>query len=286
LVAQGSTSAIAPAFGSNVAVTIALENASAATMADVALLLDVGGDKTFPINWKQADLGGGTLTKEGILWDAKTIGTINANGTRTLTLRLPIVSSLTSGMGDTFTLSAVAKRGSATIRSSLITATLESNAGITASAHYFTDDGIPLGNGPIPPIVGQTTTYRINWNLTNSLHALGPVTVSATLPSGVTFASQEQADLGTVSFDPNTSTVVWTIPSLSTETQALSATFAVSITPKDTDEGTFVKLLSGTLLKATDRASSSELSRSYPSLDTELPDDAFAKDKGAVEVAE
>lgn len=282
LVAQGSTGSVAAALGSSVPVTIAVKNDGTTTMENVALLLDISGDKAFPINWKQAGLDEGTLTKEGILWDTETIGTIEPGGSRAVNVRLPIVTSLANGMGDTFTLSAVVKRGSATIRSSPITTVLESDARLEATAAYFSEDGIPLGNGPVPPVVGQTTTYRVTWTITNSMHTLTPATVSATLPTGVTFAHQNTADIGTVSLDTATNSVRWDIPSLSAETQSVTATFAVSITPTEADIGTFVKLLSGSLLNATDTKTTTDIERATESLDTEISNDSFAKDKGIV----
>ena len=131
-------------------------------------------------------------------------------------------------------------------------------------------------------MIGQTTTYRLFWTIDNQLHALEDVEVSATLAPGVAWENQYTTDLGTIQYDNSSRTVTWSFSELPLSLPSVEASMAISTTPESEDLGSFIKLISGSTFSAVDTETGDSLSRVTTSLSTDLTDDEFAADKGAV----
>jgi hypothetical protein len=86
---------------------------------------------------------------------------------------------------------------------------------------------------------------------------------------------------GNVQFDSATQTVRWEISNLPANEEA-TAEFTVKLIPGEEDVATFVKLLSGSVLSATDAETNSTISAEAESFTTEIPTDTFAAGKGTV----
>lgn len=282
LVAAGSNTDSSLFLSSNLRTSITYENTSDEDMSNVALLLDFSSAKAFPINWKTADLDGGKLTKDGVLWSIDVVGKIPAHEKKMLNLVFPIIETLSENFGDSFTITALANIADLSVRTTPIIISINSDASLVSEIRYYTEDGAPLGSGPIPPQVGQTTIYRVYWTVSNNLHNLENMIVTAILPPNVNWVGQSSSDLGTIEYKDISGEVVWMLPSLPEDVKSISAHFAISITPKTEDVGKFVKLISGANFKVTDEFTKALIEHTSESLDTELPSDVFATDKGAV----
>ncbi len=170
-----------------------------------------------------------------------------------------------------------------TVKTTPIVIRLRSDALIDAAARYSNDEGIRLGSGPLPPTVGTSTTYRIEWHLTKSLHELSRVIVSATLPDGVNFGSVKEVGAGDVGFDVDKKLVTWQINRMPESVGDLLSSFDVSISPSEADVGRFANLLGETRLEFVDSTLNESVLRTSPALTTELPDDTLAKKKGVIQ---
>lgn len=282
LVANGSTEDIAVDLGDQLRITIAYEHTGEEPLEDLNLLLDFQSEEPMPIIWSEASLDEGVLTSDGITWDSELLSPLEPQDKRVLNLSFPIEEAIGDGQSDTFSVSAVVTFGERQIQSSPVQVQVNTEAEFSVDARYFTEEGAPLGNGPIPPQAGETTTYRVFWNIQNSLHSLEDVQVSAVLPPHVIWQDQAHTDLGSLSYDPISGTVRWTISNLPTTIDDINADFALSITPDESDVGTFVKLISGSTLSATDAVTDVSIQKTTESLSTDLQNDEFAADKGAV----
>ena len=282
LAANGATDEVSVDLGSSLRVSLSYENTGGGSVEDLSLLLDFQSDDSIPIDWNSASLDGGVITRDGIVWNASTLGEIAEGDRQLLNLSFPLDASIGVGDTDAFTLIASASSGGNTVRSSPISISINTEANFDAVIRYYDENGAVLGDGPIPPSVGETTTYRVFWSIENSLHDLSNVRISATLPPHVTWTDRTNANLGTLHFDSVNRTVIWTIDNLSTAISTLEANFAISITPDADDVGSFVKLLSASSFEATDTVTSSALTRSIESLTTEAPEDEFAAGAGIV----
>ncbi|MCH8049274.1 hypothetical protein IH979_01010, partial [Patescibacteria group bacterium] len=279
LVANGSIEDIAVALNDQLRMTIAYENTGEADLEDVSLLLDFQSELPMPILWNEAELDGGTLTQEGVRW---TIDNLPPNDKQILNLVLPIDSAVGTGQTDTFSAVASATVGEMVIRSSPIQIFINTEAKFSAEIRYFTQEGAPLGNGPLPPKVEEKTTYRAIWKIENTLHDLEDVRVSAVLPPHVSWEDRVQTDLGTVRYDESSRTITWEITTLPTTITSIDANFAISITPDSGDVGTFVKLISGSTFSAKDSKTEVSIQRTTDSLTADLQNDEFAAGKGTV----
>lgn len=150
----------------------------------------------------------------------------------------------------------------------------------------FTDDEYqPLGTGPVPPEVGKTTAYQIQWYLSNASNEVTDAKITTTLPQNVYWKGGETGS-GTLSFDPATREVAWTInrvPARSgLDLSGLSANFMVSITPKDSEIGSAVTLTEQTSLEALDGFTNQIIQKKFDVLTTDLPTDPSYAGKGKV----
>ncbi|RMD52062.1 hypothetical protein D6827_00795, partial [Candidatus Parcubacteria bacterium] len=284
LVANGNSDIATVNPDDKLRVALSYTNTSDTEIDDAKLLLDFQSNESLPINWSDASLDGGVITRDGIIWNPDTIGIIQSQESKLLNLVFPIDFGINDG--DTFKLVASATYNNTTIKSSPITIKINSDISLKAEARYYNQQGEKLGNGPLPPIVGESTTYKIYWRLDNSIHDLENIIVKATLPPTAQWSQQKSTDLGDISFNQETNEVTWKIKNLPSESSDITASFAVTITPEDNDINSFVKLLSSTKLTATDTETNAQLTSATNSLTTDLITDEYAQDKGLVQSAD
>ncbi len=161
---------------------------------------------------------------------------------------------------------------------------------LTAESRYYDDDGTVLGDGPVPPQVGQTTKYRVRWTLTNTTSAANSMHVTATLPTSVFWTGQNiSRGAGDIAFDPSSRVVTWTINQVPAGTgsrlPALVAEFEVSITPIASQVGSPVILTQSTAATATDAYTDQAIALTQPSTTTDVPTDPTAAGQGSVVAA-
>jgi len=152
-------------------------------------------------------------------------------------------------------------------------------------ARYTDDEYQPLGTGPIPPEAGITTTYQIQWYLSNASNEVTDAKITTALPQNVFWKGGETGS-GTLSFDPATREVAWTInrvPARSgLDLSGLSANFTVSITPKESEIGSTVTLTEQTALEALDGFTNQIIQKKFDVLTTDLPTDPKYAGQGKV----
>lgn len=99
---------------------------------------------------------------------------------------------------------------------------------------YYHSDVIP-NSGPIPPRVGQETTYTVIWSVINSFNDLRSAEVRATLPAYVKWMGKVTPPNENVRFDANNGEVVWSVGNVSAgvgyNNPPREINFQVGITP-------------------------------------------------------
>jgi hypothetical protein len=168
------------------------------------------------------------------------------------------------------------------VKTQPVTLRLQSDASIESAARYASEEGAILGSGPLPPVVGSSTTYRIEWRIRKTIHELERVSVSASIPKGASWGSVREIDAGEAGFDPDLKLVTWSINRIPEEENDLILSFDVKVNPSEADAGRFASLLSETRFEFTDKNAGESVIRTSPSLTTDLPDDPVAKRKGVV----
>ncbi|MEL6805055.1 MAG: hypothetical protein AAFO91_14870, partial [Bacteroidota bacterium] len=95
-------------------------------------------------------------------------------------------------------------------------------------------------SGPIPPVVGETTTYSIEWGFENGSNDISGTTMTAVLPTYVDWLDNTSGD-GSFSFNPTSRVVTWQLPQVPARTFVLGA-FQVAIRPSASQIGQSVVL--------------------------------------------
>lgn len=273
--------------GSNLRLSIDVINGSEEAVSGLSVALSV--EPSAPINWQEANLDGASLASDAVRWRGGALaggGIIKAKGRETIDASLPldaiisdvnqIVLSVSASVDD-----AQNADGLRVLTATPLTLTINSDTRLATGAYYY-DDGTVVGSGPLPPTAGQTTGYRLVWQIDNSLHPLDEVVVSATIPPSVSYDGVALVDIGQVQFDSTTRVLSWTIDRLPTSVSSVAARVDLSVTPSASDVGTFVKLTNAATLTAIDSQTSARISAYGEIITTELPDDADASGKGAV----
>mgnify|MGYP001601456417 CR=1 FL=1 len=140
---------------------------------------------------------------------------------------------------------------------------------------YF-ESSIP-NSGPLPPKVGQETTYTISWSLANPLNDIKNISIKATLPAYADFKEVFVPVSANVSFDKTTGVLEWKVGTLQGGTgfltPALTLSFKVGIVPSVTHVGSSPQIISGVEVSGVDSFTEKTLSASQNEITTDLRDD-------------
>jgi len=141
---------------------------------------------------------------------------------------------------------------------------------------FYNDDSIS-NSGPIPPKVGQKTTYTVKWRVVNKYNDLSGVRVEAYLPPHVKWEGRTSPSNANLSYSPSTGQIAWDIGSLPAGIGVLSPVkqiaFQVSITPGTANIGDAMELIGQSKIAGQDTFTGAELTQTTRSIDTNLPDD-------------
>lgn len=159
---------------------------------------------------------------------------------------------------------------------------INTDLGLQAQVRYFANDSSTIGSGPLPPIVGQKTSYKVFLKLTNSLHEITNIKVLAKLPDYVTYEGKENISTGTLA-KTEQNQVVWEISRIPASVKESTAEFEISITPLMSDVNKILTLIPQISLEATDGQTQTVVTKSLLGLTTSLESDNLGKNKGVVQ---
>lgn len=175
----------------------------------------------------------------------------------------------------------------ATVTTERVTIKIVSKATLSVDPRYFGDDGEQLGSGPLPPVAGKTTSYRVSWFLGNTTNELKEVKVQTRVPRAVYWTGRKTiTSAGDIAFDATSRTITWTLNRLPAgvgqEASTISASFELSLTPSSEQVGSLVTLLETSTFSASDSFTGTTLTVTAPEQTTELPNDPKGVGKGVV----
>jgi len=153
---------------------------------------------------------------------------------------------------------------------------------VLAEKGFYWEDGAIKNQGPIPPRIGQTTTYTIHWQLVNWTNDLSNGLVSAQLPAGIGWSNNTTCAHGSIGFNNVTRTIVWDIGDIPANVGIISpvyeAVFQISINPAESDVGKALKIVGNTTASGADSFTGKKLIHTVKEKTTELPEDGQLKD--------
>lgn len=153
------------------------------------------------------------------------------------------------------------------VTSAIKTVRVATAIGFTAQTSHALD---AFGaTGPIPPRADQPTSYVVMWNVQNKGSAIAGGTVSATLPSYVSYTGKTSGT-GSFSYDSASRTVTWSAGDLSQGGNA-QGVFQVMFTPSLSQQGGAVQLTSPASFSGYDRFAGAQVTSSASAATTETP---------------
>jgi hypothetical protein len=233
-----------------------------------------------------------TVSGTQLIWDGKNVANLSKLAPRSggnIDITIPIIKKApTSGaVALRVTLSADIKSiGQTELNRTVAMApmmfVLLSDVALQAEARYFTEEGAPIGSGPLPPVVGRQTSYRIVWRLNKTVHSLKDLEVSAKLPRSVNFSGIATSTAGEVVFDESSRLVSWKLNRMPAEITEAETEFNIVLTPVAADDGRFAILMEDIAFTASDEDISEQILLVVKQLNTDLQNDENAAGKGVV----
>ena len=181
-----------------------------------------------------------------------------------------------------FSISNIEAKENEDTKSNTIINKINSDLTLDEQVRYFNDDNIAVGTGPLPPKVGEVTSYKIYWTLTNNLHELENLKVSVNLPENVSWDNKNRSTAGTVKYNDSEREITWNVGRLPISVYKAEAEFNISLMPTDEDINKIMVLLSGTSVEAVDSETNSIISKIIKAKTTRLEDDIIAETDGRI----
>jgi hypothetical protein len=298
-VVNGQDGNVNVAYGSTLRFAIGYENTATENLEDIQvrfrfeIVSPTGTKSQVLVNWDSLnESASATQSGDELSWNKNGLpalerlpsreqGTINfsigalpaASGTEALVIRA-IAEAEVKTVGST--------EVNRIVHAAPITLTYLTDTEISSQARYFSEEGAPLGAGPLPPEVGKETTYRIEWNVTKRFHELGNLKLKATLPSVARWTGKVVDDAGQITYDEKTRIVTWTLNRMPADIHDQTIAFDVAVTPGEADADRFVKILGEARFEATDAMTGETVVRTQPALTSDLENDENASGKGVV----
>ncbi len=157
---------------------------------------------------------------------------------------------------------------------------------ILSAKGYFQDSLLP-NSGPLPPRVGQQTTYTIYWRVLNLANDVDDVVVESYSPSYVHWLGRIEPGNSSVKYDPSTGKISWTLGKLNANTGILSPVwqlaFQVGLVPASNQIGQVVELIKESSIFGKDAFTQASILGSARSIQSDLPDDtSVGYEKGRI----
>jgi hypothetical protein len=299
LIVNGSNTPTPATFGDTLFFAIRYENAGDVTLKEVTISAKLPSEPAGPsiLDWVAGkdDLKG-KHTDSQLVWTKKelpALASLSPGDKGEIDFSIPLVGKpFTDAKTTDYVVHAVAsaligKAGTASGSREVDTAPFDvhllSDTSFSASGRYYTDDGTPLGSGPMPPQASQKTVYRIFWTISNGLHELTNLTASTVLPQGVKWTGvQRQVDAGALTFDDTGRQATWRLNRMPTSVKSVVVSFDVELTPGSEDIGKILDLTGDNRLEAFDKDVSAVILKTSPPVGTDLIGDDTATGKGVV----
>lgn len=152
---------------------------------------------------------------------------------------------------------------------------INSNLVLAQQAYYVNNQAGWQNSGPVPPQVGQATTYTIVWQVKNYFNDTNNVKVRMKLPMNVTLVDNFSPDsqASRFSFDNASREIVWLAGDLSAGSTSQTIYFQISFTPAQNQQGYQADLVGQATVSGEDQVTSRTISNFVPGVRTDLPDD-------------
>lgn len=150
------------------------------------------------------------------------------------------------------------------------------NSKLSLSQKVFFNDDFFENSGPLPPQVGEMTTYTVLWQVTNTCNKVKNVKVKSILPRNVRPSGKTFPQEAGFTFDSNSREVVWNVGDVAAWTGGgapLTLAFQIEFIPDASQQGKTAMLVAQTEVVGEDDFTSEVIRGTSEPQDTTLPDD-------------
>jgi len=153
------------------------------------------------------------------------------------------------------------------------------NSRLEISQKGYFEDEVFGNSGPIPPRVGEKTTYTIVWQVKNYYNDVNNVKVRAILPPGVKLTGKifPEEEKEKFTFDSQSGEILWDVGLMPAGTGILSPqkslAFQIELCPSENQKELVVTLINEAKISGEDMWTGINLRQASPAVDTTLPDD-------------
>jgi uncharacterized repeat protein (TIGR01451 family) len=161
------------------------------------------------------------------------------------------------------------------------------NSKLIANVEGFFNDADIANSGPLPPKVGQKSTFTLHMKAANVSNDVTDAKMVMTLAPGTKWENNFLPQDAIVNFNDRSNELVWNIGNLPAGTGIITKPkeliFQIGITPSENQTGGFAALLSKTVFSAKDTFTGQPLEVSLGEKNTNLTEDLGVGETGKVE---
>lgn len=271
-------------FGEKLNYTISYSNKGASSLNNIAISAVI--DSSF-IDWSTLKAESNGKLKNGIItWtkdEAPALAEIKPGQEGDLSFSVNLKKFSSSDLGTNFIIKSYAQfnvDSNTTVselnRSNVINSNLNSDLSFTEKILYFDENNSPVGEGPLPPKVGEKTSVRVYWQLNNTLHELDKTKITLALPPNTSFEGRVKVQAGSIYYDQASNQVVWDLGRVPLSVASVTGEFNLSLIPVAGDRNKILIISPGSAVSAIDLDNNSEIKLNTTPKTSKLEDDDIA----------
>lgn len=281
---NGSKNDAALNFGAPLEYSLTYANKGSNTFKDVVIMAVIEGEF---ISWGSLeDENDGELKNGSIIWsksEVEELAEVKPGDSGEINFRLNLRPWQDGDLGKELEIVSFAQYGmnNAPVKgdankSNTIISRLNSDLRLEEEIRYFNNDNIPVGSGPLPPRVGEKTSFKVFWTVTNNIHELSETRAIFTLPAYVNWEGAQNTNVGNIYYDEASRQVIWEIGRLPVSVYRVSSDFNISLSPSESDRNKILILSPGSVVTAMDTETKGTITVKTDGTTTKLEDDEIA----------
>jgi hypothetical protein len=281
---NGSKNDGAITFGQPLNYSLTYSNRGLNTFKDIVIMAALSGNF---LDWNSLkDENKGEVNNKTVIWTEKEIpglAEIKPGAEGAIDFRINLLPFKDGDLGQNLVIISYGQYGmnnkpvqGDNNKSNTIISKINSDLSLSEQILYFNSDNLPVGSGPLPPQVGQKTSFKVYWTVKNNLHELTDARVIFTLPSGVAWDNNNTTNVGNLYYDEASRQVIWEIGRLPVSVYRVDAEFNLSVTPLESDRNKILVISSGSTVSAMDTETKDTITKRLDAKTTKLEDDDIA----------
>jgi hypothetical protein len=297
---NGQKGDVSVSAGKSLSFKIGYQNTGSIGLRDVIFSIEVNS----PIlDYSRIDMSEGKgefdAEKKTIIWKASEIPDFKmlapgAQGEINFSISVKDIVPVSGSKDKNFSFSAIARMDSPDIPTpegankvvASNSVNVKLNSKLLASLQGFFNDADIANSGPIPPKVGQESTFTLHLKIANVSNDVTDAKVAMTLAPGVKWKNNFLPKDASMSYNDRTNELDWNVGSLAAGTGVVTdskeAIFQVSIVPSQNQVGDFAPLVTQTVFSAKDSFTKESLELKIGAKNTNLLEDLGVGEMGKV----